>query len=362
MAEAEVSFGVGSWPVCGFRGRRKSCLARELGIANTPISIALSKICVFCGSMPEGRARSREHVLPKWLLAMTGDPNRRTHLVGGSRPFSTYHFNACIACNRAAGEELEAEARRTMEALLSRQSVSANQIDGILDWFDKVRVGLWLASLVGQSHTFKVSPRYFINDRLRTQDRLLVVYQARPYVRGLTFIGSHTPEFQLMPSVFGLKVNDLCFLNVSSVFCLAKSIGFPYPKFVIPQEGTTRELYGMNSGFEFVSKQGIELPLHDGGSALFQLSLPEPKDDPDMLYRGGYVQQYRNRSRPGMTVPLQMIDNCVSLYPEAASTDWVPSLAQGNDRLIDCLQIAVLGLQRYMYQSLALQPTTTYHA
>lgn len=38
----------------------------------------MDKFCVFCGSKPE--SKNKEHILPQWLLKLTGDPNREIFL------------------------------------------------------------------------------------------------------------------------------------------------------------------------------------------------------------------------------------------------------------------------------------------
>jgi len=36
------------------------------------------KFCVFCGQKPENK--NKEHVLPKWLIKLTGKPNRQINV------------------------------------------------------------------------------------------------------------------------------------------------------------------------------------------------------------------------------------------------------------------------------------------
>ena len=71
--------------------------------------------CVFCGNPVKKSVRTREHVLPMWLLAATGDPNRKIRIefdpdTGADviRPASTFHFPACGDCNEHYGRTLEA--------------------------------------------------------------------------------------------------------------------------------------------------------------------------------------------------------------------------------------------------------------
>jgi hypothetical protein len=86
--------------------------------------------CIFCGEPVEKADRSREHVLPMWMLRATGDPNRRIRIeidpVTGQdviRPASTFHFPACRGCNESYGTKLEAQAKKAMEALFAGKSL-----------------------------------------------------------------------------------------------------------------------------------------------------------------------------------------------------------------------------------------------
>ena len=38
----------------------------------------MEKRCIFCGKVPE--TKTKEHVIPQWLINMTGDPKRNLHL------------------------------------------------------------------------------------------------------------------------------------------------------------------------------------------------------------------------------------------------------------------------------------------
>jgi hypothetical protein len=66
----------------------------------------MEKICVFCGERPE--RKTNEHVLPKWLIRLTGDPSRRAMFglgIQGSDvkarifSFDAFKFPACRDCN-----------------------------------------------------------------------------------------------------------------------------------------------------------------------------------------------------------------------------------------------------------------------
>lgn len=97
-----------------------------------------------------------------WMLRATGDSNRRikieTDPISGEdiiRPASTFHFPACRPCNESYGKKLEAQAKQAMEALFAGRSLQVSQCYRLLDWLDKIRVGLWLAFLMKDSDTFR---------------------------------------------------------------------------------------------------------------------------------------------------------------------------------------------------------------
>jgi hypothetical protein len=110
----------------------------------------MKKFCVFCGKLPQ--EKNKEHVLPRWLIALTGNPNR----IGSfgidftKKPFSvrrfsfdSFTFPACSDCN-AAFSLLEATAEPVVRKMLAFQPVNSSELIVLLDWLDKVRVGMWL--------------------------------------------------------------------------------------------------------------------------------------------------------------------------------------------------------------------------
>src|ERR1035438_633033 len=72
---------------------------------------ASSKFCVFCGEAPE--SKNKEHIIPRWLLEMTGDPSRKVFLgIDHTRnppsirsfAFDAFTFPACKGCNEGFSE------------------------------------------------------------------------------------------------------------------------------------------------------------------------------------------------------------------------------------------------------------------
>lgn len=195
--------------------------------------------CVFCGKEPEDK--TKEHVIPRWLMRLTGDERRNVFL--GVRysdgidnikihkhSFSTYTAPACRACN-SKFSELEDLAKSTIESILIEKPVSANEIEILLDWLDKVRIGLWLAGRMIGTNVFRaMQPKFHIADRIRWGDRWARLTLLPESVgNGLTYMGVGTPMFGCMPSVFTLRINRLVIQNASSPRILTRWLGLPYP-------------------------------------------------------------------------------------------------------------------------------------
>jgi hypothetical protein len=208
--------------------------------------LQLEKRCIFCGNPPS--QKNREHVIPQWLIELTGDPKRTWHLgvqygdpERPARQFSAnqYQFPACEACNRRYSD-LEARTKANMTKLLDNQSLSAAEWDDFLDWFDKVRIGLFIGNMMLNKELPIPNPKFFIDQRIGTKDRCVLVYRLKDKQIGLRFIGASDSVFFQSPTSFVLVVNGMVFVNLSTDFLLASRMGFPYPRIIQAVEDRTR--------------------------------------------------------------------------------------------------------------------------
>jgi hypothetical protein len=203
----------------------------------------IEKRCIFCGEPPT--EKNKEHVIPKWLIALTGDSKRLWHLgveTNSSdrkpRQFSAqrFQFPACKNCNERYSD-LEGRTKGYMVRLLSSGDLTAAEWDDLLDWFDKVRIGLWLGNMMLNKDWPTPAPNFYIDERLGKKDRCVLVYPNRPGFKGLVMSGASDPVFMHKPSTFILAINGLIFLNLSSEFLLSQNMGFPYPRDVSYEDG-----------------------------------------------------------------------------------------------------------------------------
>jgi hypothetical protein len=192
----------------------------------------MKRVCVFCGVKPA--SKSREHVLPKWLIRLTGDPNRNFGLWvdfsnGKQRvfPAKEFTFPACLECNTSYSS-FELDVKRVVTKILVKESLDRLELDHLLDWLDKVRIGLWLGYRYLDKNMFGIEPNYHIAKRIGRSDRFLQFYRIPGARDGLTFHGVNSPIFAHMPSCFGLRINDVYFFNASTTQLLSRRAGFPF--------------------------------------------------------------------------------------------------------------------------------------
>lgn len=196
------------------------------------------KACVFCGQRPE--EKTKEHVVPLWVMKITGDEKRRAffgvnykngpeNLQARQHAFSSYTLPACKACNDTFAV-LEDLAKRVVEKLLSEEILTAGDVEVLLDWLDKVRVGLWIAGRTLGTNMFRASqPKFSVRQRLGWADRWARITLLPEGGQGLTYAGVGTPMFGSMPSAFVIRINRLIIQNASSPRMLTRWLGLPYP-------------------------------------------------------------------------------------------------------------------------------------
>lgn len=266
---------------------------------------ANQKTCVFCGNPPE--SKTKEHVIPQWLIELTGDPKRTWNLgvryaekdeAKRERKFaaSHFHFPACDNCNNAYSG-LEGRAKGYITKLAAADPLTATEWNDLLDWFDKVRVGLWLGMRLFSQELFLPPAKFHIEQRVGRKDRLLLVYRINPDHKGLIMHGAGDLPFLMWPSWIALTINDLIFVNVSTDYLLASRMGFPFPRKLEDVKGVTRA--SDFDAFFRVKNPLVRFAFHQAPLAIYQtilvtpIAVEEDEDDEDRyetLRQNAYVQ------------------------------------------------------------------------
>lgn len=193
----------------------------------------MAKTCVFCGQRPE--SKSKEHVIPRWLIELTGDPKRQvsfgTYNITGKRPtvlaFDRLTFPACERCN-GDFSALEGRAKPVIEGLLARQPFKDADFNCLLDWLDKVRTGLWLGLTWLEGNPWGIEPKFHIRSRLRLHDRSVAIGFIKGRHPGINFVGPESPAFGLVPTTMCLFINELALFNSSTIGLCSRRLGFPF--------------------------------------------------------------------------------------------------------------------------------------
>jgi len=220
--------------------------------------------CVFCGNGVGKSIRTKEHILPMWLLETTGDPHRKIRIEYDPdtsaeiiRPASTFHFPACGDCNSFYGRTLEGQAKSAFETLSSTGSLRVSQCYQLLDWFDKVRIGLWLGFHALHKEVFV--PKFRIDARLGKKDRVAVVsVDPDDRFKGLHFGGCDNNVFRTSQAGLYVRINNVRILTFSFDSLISKFAGAPYCKEMFVVEHTDQHAGVMSPGTESLSQDWKE--------------------------------------------------------------------------------------------------------
>jgi len=239
-------------------------------------------MCVFCGNMPD--EKTKEHVIPKWLIEFTGDPNRSVFLgldlphfvkTGEAKQrkfsFSAFHFPACSSCN-SQFSKLESDAKLLMQKIFAKEFLDNGEITTLLDWFDKVRMGLWLAFITLDDLTKEFTPRLYITNRQKQKDRALFIYDLKDTTRKeLGISGVNSPVFNQIPGCFALIINSKLFLNISADFLTAKSLGFAYGQLSGIEGQGLHQMFNTHIGTGKPVYPVVGFPYANGAMEIYQV-------------------------------------------------------------------------------------------
>jgi hypothetical protein len=143
--------------------------------------------------------------------------------------WSSLVFPSCKRCNDRYSD-LENEVKGLVIKLVAREPIRALQYLPVLDWLDKVRIGLWLGYSYLHKNPLGISPSFHIDSRIGQKDRMIAIYTIDTRPEGLNVHGAETLCFQRQPSCFSLKINNIYILNMSWDYMCSARCGFPFPK------------------------------------------------------------------------------------------------------------------------------------
>jgi hypothetical protein len=292
---------------------------------------SLGKTCIFCGKT--AKEKTKEHILPRWLIKLTGDPKREIHFFS-FRPhddpgryrkmaFDSLHFPACATCNNNFAK-LEHQAKAVMEKILAKTAIAESEWVLLLDWLDKVRIGIWLGSRYMDGNSPEVRPKFHIADRIGTKDRSVIILRASSGLR-LSVFGTNSLAFRYMPSCWGLVVNDMVLVNVSHELLLARRLGFPYADDVQLHESGLSS-YIPKEGRERIMRPPLTLPIASFGVAIHQCIYKDWEGSTKReLWESDYVTSHTIDAARGLSALfIEESQGRVARYPQFDTTQWLP--------------------------------------
>ena len=190
------------------------------------------KFCIFCGKEPKNK--NLEHVIPQWLIRMAGVEKKTVYAphpnLGRNISFMHFSFPACTECN-SKYSKMEAAVKPVLERVLAGQSINGADASLLMDWFDKVRIGLWLSNMFYDPVLkHNVHPHYHIDYGVAKKDRLLSIQKLNLEEgknKGIYCGGTMTHLFNYCPTAFTMLINDYYFFNASTHNLVSPRVGFP---------------------------------------------------------------------------------------------------------------------------------------
>ncbi|WP_419174799.1 hypothetical protein [Desulfosediminicola sp.] len=320
----------------------------------------MEKFCVFCGEKPQ--SKNLEHIIPHWLIRMTGDPKRKINLgldwnkkdtPQRMYPYDQFKFPSCENCNTKFGR-LESKVKPIVEKLVNAESITNDEVSYFLDWLDKVRVGLWLAYLYLDKNMSSIRPRYHITKRTGLYDRMVAVYKCKDSLEGVGFIGANTPSFQYSPTCFTLVINKYHFFNISRVFLFSGRLGFPYATRIIDHPDKHKSEVEVVGGRERVMYPIIRKSIKTGCTQLYQPMFSRDELPEDLIhehYSTDYVQNNSLNWENGVgDVFIQNNGEIVKFPQDTSSKKWEPNESEEREELSRKLAIQTFEFQNHLLE------------
>ncbi len=310
----------------------------------------MKRFCVFCGNRPQDK--NREHVIPQWLIGKTGNPNRKARFGLDLRrdppqvrefAFDSFTFPACSQCNNNFSE-LEGKAEKVITSLLSCGALSELDLIILLDWLDKVRVGLWLGYLYLNQNPRDVRPSFHIKSRMGKTDRSVGILRMPGDHSGINFIGVDSPCFQFSPTCFALLIEDFCFVNVVGVSICSQRLGFPFARPEHLREDGRLEA-SIHAGTAKVMRPVLKDMALANAVLLHQpvCQIGVDTSEPPTACDSEWLRSRTLNWKEGLGGVFLEKDRLVARYPSEKTLDWLPESRWKLNHVYRCIVPFVYG-------------------
>ncbi|MCJ7481370.1 MAG: hypothetical protein MUO31_00220 [Thermodesulfovibrionales bacterium] len=310
------------------------------------------KICVFCGNPP--KSKNKEHVVPQWLMEYTGTIDKKVRFgfnkhTGAPREFiyKAFTFPACESCNSLFAK-LESEAKSVILKLLSESPLTNFDLHCLLDWFDKVRIGLWIGFFYLDNNIGNIIPKFHIKTRIAAHDRMVYILKVKSESQELSFRGCDTLSFHFTPSCFSMIINNFCFYNISSPFLFARRIGFPYPSKSYLRKDSLAD-YFIEPARKRIMHPLLQKPFAFKGIGIYQPIYKSLLSTQNFTFcDNDYVKSNSISFKNGIGDVFLHSNSKVTTYPLEPTLDWCPSNCYERISMNPAISIDTLEHQLYI--------------
>lgn len=298
------------------------------------------KVCVFCNKHPVGK--NKEHVLPDWLIKYTGNQNRSINVPGLGTTVKTFNFRsftfpACEKCN-SEFSILEKNAKCIVEKMTNKLPLSSNELEILMDWLDKVRIGIWLGSIMYSKNPLGIIPHYGIATRPK-KDRLLIISTTKEPSLRLTFSGFNDPLFHHLPCFFGIYINGISLISLSADCLFFGEL--PLPNFDRIAETRSGKI---TVQLKPPKTSRISLPyVGKRFTLLAQLNYPQRVEE--KYFSKEQIKFMKNDINSSKVL---IINKNLSIYPEKPSNKWESERYNTRDNLFKEQNLKFLRLRNWV--------------
>lgn len=291
------------------------------------------KTCIFCGKNPESN-RTKEHVFPQWLIEFTNNADKSGSFGFNLSsdppepriiPFKSFTFPACDNCNQQF-KILENDASKIVKKMSSLQGVTEIEISILLDWVDKIRIGLLLGFNMLDRKELEVKPSFYIEEGIGLFDRMLIINRTEDNQNYLSARGCDTLLFRIAPNCFLLIINTLYLLSISTNQLFSRRLGFPYFSYAFYEEEINKFKIVMSAGTEKVMYPLIRKPFILKGLELYQPMFPQRAFGTHVKYfESNYVKERSLDWQNGIGKIFINKNRSVQFYN--SEFDWIPEVS-----------------------------------
>jgi hypothetical protein len=309
--------------------------------------------CIFCGKKPA--SKTKEHVLPKWLITMTAglktQGNFGRSLLSPEKqfifPFDKFTFPSCKECNQR-GSILESKAKVIIEKLCANRPLSAADFHILLNWFDKLRIGLWQGYYYLNNNPARIEPLFHIEQRTMIHDRTLSIIKLPVSNVDLSFRGCDQISFFYTPSAFSIIINCYCFINISYPFLISKELGYPYPRDAFLRcDGLVDYLVGNGTG-KLATPEVLKL-IPFSNTTIMQCIFSQLKNIGGYIYKNNYINNNSMDYDNGIgAIFIKQDDETILRYSDHDSNAWIPKSEYTQSSIHPLISMCTIFLQIFI--------------